>query len=63
MKSLGITFKRKSIEQVFVGIIAGWMIGLCISYLNIFGSSENAPLICALGGGIVALGRLLKQQK
>ena len=59
MKIFGITINGNSIGQVLIGIFIGWLIGLGISWMNVFGHSGQAPLICAMAGGISAVGRLL----
>jgi Kef-type K+ transport system membrane component KefB len=63
MKIFEVTINRNFIGQVFVGIFTGFLIGMAISWINVFGHSGQAPLICAMAGGITSVGRLVKQQK
>ena len=63
MTIFGITFNGNLIGQVLIGIFIGWLIGLGISWFNVFGHSGQAPLICALAGGISAVGRLVRQDR
>jgi hypothetical protein len=63
MKIFGITINGNLIGQVLIGIFIGYLIGLGISWINIFGHSGHAPKICAMAGGISTVGRLVKQQR
>lgn len=51
------------IAQILLGIFTGWIIGIVISWINVFGYSGHASLICAISGGIYESGRLIRQQK
>ena len=62
MKLFGLMINGNLIGQIVFGVFMGWLIGLGISWLNVFGHSDNAPLICAVAGGIAAISRLLRQQ-
>jgi hypothetical protein len=62
MKFIGITINGKIILQILFSIVLGWLVGSAINYINVFGSSEKAPLICALVLGAISLGRLIRQQ-
>ena len=37
MNVFGITINRNFIGQILIGIIIGWLIGLGISWINVFG--------------------------
>ena len=60
MKIFKNTINVNLIGQVLIGIFIGWLIGLGISWINVFGHSGQAPLICAMAGGISTLGRLVR---
>jgi hypothetical protein len=59
----GITINGSFIGQVLIGVFLGLLIGLGISWINIFGHSGQAPLLCAMAGGISSAGRLIRQQR
>ena len=63
MKIFGITINGNLIGQVLISIFIGWLIGFGISCINVFGYSGQAPLICAMTGGISAVGRLVRQNR
>ncbi len=63
MKIFGITINGNLIGQVLIGIFISWLVGLGISWINVFGHSGQAPLICAMAGGIYAVGRLVRQHR
>ena len=63
MKIFGITINGNLIGQILIGIFIGWLIGLGISWINVFGHSGQAPLICAMAGGISVVGRLVRQHR
>ena len=63
MKIFGITINGNLIGQVFIGIFISWLVGLGISWINVFGHSGQAPLICAMAGGISVVGRLVRQHR
>ena len=63
MKIFGITINGNLIGQVLIAIFIGWLIGLGISWINVFGHSGQAPLICGMAGGISSLGQLVRQQQ
>ena len=58
-----ITINRNLVGQFLISIFIGWLIGSGISWINIFGHSEQAPFICAIAGGISSIVRLVRQQK
>ena len=47
-------FKIKSLKKILFSTFLGYLIGVIISYINLFGSSQNAPLICAFGASAFA---------
>jgi len=53
----------KFIGQALIGTLIGWLVGLGISWVNVFGSSGQAPIICAIVCGALTIGRLIRQQK
>ncbi len=63
MKIFGITISGNLIGQVLIGIFIGWLIGFGISWINVFGYSGQATLICAMAGGISAVGRFVRQHR
>ena len=48
MESVRINIISKVVSASLIGCI----IGEIIAYFNIFGSSQKAPLFCAMGAGI-----------
>jgi len=63
MRIFEITINGNLIGQVLIGFFLGWFIGLGISWINVFGHSGQAPLICAMAGGISAVERLVRQNR
>jgi len=47
--------KGKTIQKVVIATLIGYVVGEIIAYFNIFGSSEKAPLFCAMGAGVYML--------
>ncbi|WP_019038373.1 hypothetical protein [Psychroflexus tropicus] len=39
----------KIFKRVLLFTLSGYIIGLVISHINLFGSSQNASLMCAFG--------------
>jgi len=62
MNILGITINRNLIIEVVISMTLGWIVGLIISHINVFGSSDKAPLICSMASGISAFERLKRKQ-
>lgn len=44
-------FNIKTVGNIFLSIIAGYFVGELIKYINLFGGSQDAPLICAMAAG------------
>ncbi|MCF6241573.1 MAG: hypothetical protein L3J74_09540 [Bacteroidales bacterium] len=42
-------FKIENLKRILFSTFLGYIIGVIISYVNLFGSSQNAPLMCAFG--------------
>lgn len=42
-------FKMENLKRILFSTFLGYLIGVVISYINLFGSSQNAPLMCAFG--------------
>ena len=42
---------NNKISFIALSIILGYLVGELIKYINILGSSEKAPMICAMGAG------------
>jgi hypothetical protein len=63
MKLFNITFNIQIIGEILISTIVGYLIGLAISYVNIFGSSQNAPQICAMASGVFSIVRINNRQK
>ena len=51
-------FNIKTIGNIFLSIIVGYFVGELIKYVNLFGSSQNAPLVCAMAAGGASVLRL-----
>ncbi len=62
MKIFNITFNRQIIGEILISVFVGYLIGLAISYINIFGSSQNAPQICAMASGVFSIMRIYNRQ-
>ncbi|WP_123890015.1 hypothetical protein [Chryseobacterium indoltheticum] len=62
MKIFNITFNRQIIVEILINILVGYVVGLVISYINIFGSSQNAPQFCAMATGIFSIMRIYNRQ-
>ena len=43
-------FTIQNLKTILLGTSVGYLIGWLISYINLFGSSQNEQLICAIGG-------------
>ncbi len=61
MKKLKFLFSTNFIVKIGLSVLIGYIIGLLLSYINIFGSSQNAPLMCAIGAGIFSLMRIKRE--
>jgi hypothetical protein len=48
-------WSNHKISFIVLSIIMGYLVGELIKYINIFGSSEKAPLLCAMGAGAHAI--------
>jgi len=48
--------------QAVISIYLGWLIGLIIKYINVFGGSDKTPLICAMASGISAFEQLIRKE-
>lgn len=48
-------FKIENLKRILLSTFLGYLIGLMISYINLFGSSQNAPLMCAFGATAFAI--------
>ncbi|MEE9406572.1 MAG: hypothetical protein V3V28_00720 [Polaribacter sp.] len=48
-------FKIENLKRILLSTFLGYLIGLIISYINLFGSSQDAPLMCAFGATAVAV--------
>ena len=62
MKIFNIIFNRQIIGEILISVFVGYLIGLAISYINIFGSSQNAPQICAMASGVFSIMRIYNRQ-
>ena len=62
MKIFNVKFNRQIIGEILISVFIGFFIGLVISYINIFGSSQNAPQICAIASGIFSIKRIYIRQ-
>ena len=62
MKIFDIKFNRQVIGEILISVFVGYLIGLAISYINIFGSSQNAPKICAMASGVISIMRIKNKQ-
>ena len=62
MNILKVKFNRQIIGEILIGVFVGYLIGLVISYINIFGSSQNAPQICAMASGVFSIMRIYNRQ-
>ena len=62
MRIFNIKFNRQIIGEILISVFVGYLIGLAISYINIFGSSQNAPQICAMGSGVFSIMRIYNRQ-
>jgi NhaP-type Na+/H+ or K+/H+ antiporter len=62
MNILKVKFNRQIIGEILIGAFVGYLIGLVISYINIFGSSQNAPQICAMASGGFSIMRIYNRQ-
>ncbi len=58
MKIFDIEFNRQVIGEILISVFVGYLIGLAISYINLFGSSQNAPKICAMASAVVSIIRI-----
>ena len=47
--------KIESLKRILLAAFLGYIVGVIFSYINLFGSSQNAPLICTLGATIFAV--------
>jgi hypothetical protein len=43
------------ISFIALSIIMGYLVGELIKYINILGSSEKAPMVCAMGASAYAI--------
>ena len=48
-------FKIENIKRVLLSTFSGYLVGMVISYINLFGSSQDAPLMCAFGAAAFAI--------
>ncbi len=48
-----------ALKAILLHIAAGYLAGLVIGYINVFGSSQRAPFICAAFCGIYKAAELL----
>jgi len=62
MKIFDIKFNRQVIGEILISVFVGYLIGLAISYINIFGSRQNAPKICAMASGVFSIMRIKNKQ-
>jgi len=51
-------FTIQNLKTILLGTSVGYLIGWLISYINLFGSSQNATLISAIGGTAFAIASL-----
>lgn len=59
MKMHGLTISANLIEKVLISTLLGGLIGFGFEYLT---GNKYAVLICAMGAGVAAVGRLRRQQ-
>ena len=59
MKIFGLTIEKKLITQILLSIIIGGLIGFCI---DLWRGNHLAVFLCAMGGGVAAIGRLRRQK-
>ena len=62
MRRFNLKFNRQIIGEILISVFVGYLIGLAISYINIFGSSQNAPQICAMASGVFSIMRIYNRQ-
>ncbi len=62
MRIFNIKFNRQIIGEILISVFVGYLIGLAISYINIFGSSQNAPQICPMASGVFLIMRIYNRQ-
>lgn len=63
MKDLKVKIDLKLIGGILKYYFVGYIVGLLIAYVNVFGTSGNAPLICAMGAGSFGFYTLLSKKK
>ncbi len=63
MKNFTDKITLKLIGEVLKYYAIGYLVGVLISYINVFGTSEKAPLLCAVGAGIFGFFKLLESDK
>ena len=62
MRIFNIKFNRQIICEILISVFVGYLIGLAISYINVFGSSQNATQICAMASGVFSIMRIYNKQ-
>ena len=63
MKLFEAIINRQIAGQILLSIFVGHLVGLGIFCIDIFGSSQNAPMICAMASGVYSLARLTNLTK
>jgi len=48
-------FRIENLKRILFSTFLGYLVGMAISYINLFGSSQNAPLLCAFGAAAFAV--------
>ena len=55
MRNMKKIFKIKNLKRILLSTFSGYLIGLIISYINLFGSSQNAAFMCAFAATTFAI--------
>lgn len=54
--------KIDNLKRILLSTFLGYLVGVLILYINLFGSSEGAPLMCAAGAMLFAIASLKNEK-
>ncbi len=52
----------KTIKIILLSIFYGYLVGMIIAYVDLFGSSQNAPVLCAFGASLLTISNLKRKK-